>query len=73
MSRKHFEALAAAIAENYQLAKDAGNHDAAAAIARTAGSIARVCANENPRFKDSTFLKACGITMYSSQFWSNLS
>ncbi len=62
MSKKHFVALAAAIAENYQLAKDAGNYDACAAIARTAGSIARACADENPRFDDRRFLAACGIT-----------
>jgi len=61
MSRKHFEALAAAIAENYQLAVDAGNQDARTAVARLAGSIARACANDNPRFDDRRFLKACGI------------
>jgi len=61
MSRKHFEALAAAIAENYQLAVDADNVEARAAIARLAGSIARACANDNPRFDDRRFLAACGI------------
>jgi len=62
MSRKHFEALAAAIAENYQLAKDAGDINARQAIARVAGSIATACANDNPRFDDRRFLAACGIT-----------
>lgn len=58
MSRKHFESLAAAIAENYQLAKDA---EARSAVARLAGSIARTCADHNPRFDDKRFLAACGI------------
>lgn len=61
MSRKHFEALAAAIAEQYSLAVDAGNTEARQAVARLAGSIARACANDNPRFDDKRFLAACGI------------
>lgn len=61
MSKKHFEALAAAIAENYTLAVDAGNLEARFAVVRLAGSIARACANDNPRFDDRRFLAACGI------------
>jgi hypothetical protein len=61
MSKKHFEQLAAAIAENLQLARDAGNAEAQSAVIRTAGSIARACCDANPRFDDRRFMRACGI------------
>lgn len=63
MSRKHFEALAAAIAESYlEACQDTHNEAARAAVATLAGRIARACANDNPRFDDKRFLAACGIT-----------
>jgi hypothetical protein len=48
MSRRHFRALAEAL-------KDSG------ASYQTVAAIARVCANENPRFDSSKFFEACGV------------
>lgn len=62
MSRKHFEALAAAIAESYyEACQDTHNEAARAAVCTLAGRIARACSNDNPRFDDRRFLRACGI------------
>lgn len=63
MSRKHFEALAAAIREAYEAADErhANGAEARRAIAFTAGKVARACADSNPRFDDKRFLAACGI------------
>lgn len=58
MSRKHFEALAAAIKESYNQAETA---EARSAVACTAAAIARVCLNDNPRFDDKRFIVACGF------------
>jgi len=62
MNRKHFEALAAVIAENYTRAINADDAVARDTVARLAGGIARVCADHNPDFDDRRFLNACGIS-----------
>lgn len=50
MSRKHFRAIAAAIAEIKGRAERR----------RTAERMAVVCASLNPRFNFTTFMTACG-------------
>lgn len=59
MSRKHFEALAKEIREEY-LASEC-EPAARDAICALAGRIARVCSDHNPNFDDTRFLAACGI------------
>ncbi len=54
MSKKHFDALAAAIKAEYY-AEEAVDRN------RTALLLASVCARFNPNFNRARFLKACGV------------
>lgn len=63
MTRKHFEALAAALKEHGQtaLGDSATAHDPQALFADLTWSIADTCARFNPNFDRTRFLKACGV------------
>jgi hypothetical protein len=59
MTKKHFEALAAALRQSQidfkgKFAEQVGSEDAAR-------RIADVCARFNPNFDRARFLKACGV------------
>jgi hypothetical protein len=57
VSRKHFRAIAAAIAETYRYAETDAERDA---IASTARHVASALARFNGRFDRDKFLTACG-------------
>ena len=65
MTRKHFEALAAALKDN-RPAKDVQAFGYAARFSEEqwldgVGRVADVCARFNPYFNRARFLKACGV------------
>lgn len=65
MSKKHFEALAAALreqvaAQSTSAALD-GNYGCVVAVEDAARRISDVCARFNPNFDRARFLKACGV------------
>lgn len=57
MSRKHFEAIAAAIKVSFD---DAQTREAKLAVATTAIKIANVCSDHNSNFDFVRLIKACG-------------
>jgi hypothetical protein len=57
MTRKHFEAIAKALA-NYNVESQASQAETVASIAN---ALAREFKQDNPRFKKELFLKACGV------------
>lgn len=65
MSRKHFEAIAAAIRTQLDNANGESNEfsreAATVAVVRIAHALAGIAANDNPRFDTRRFLAACGI------------
>lgn len=56
MTKKHFEALAAAVRES----REAGMPNKSVRI--MAEQLADVCCRENPRFDVTRFYVACGVT-----------
>lgn len=65
MTRKPFEAVAAAIRTQMDnaagLSNEACREAAAIAAVAIARDFARIAANDNPRFDAQRFLRACGI------------
>lgn len=65
MTRKHFEALAAAFKEAHQTMKDdeqyQGQGGGCEALWFAEQMVAGVCASFNPNFNRARFLKACGV------------
>jgi hypothetical protein len=62
MTKKHFEALAAALAEQrvgFSLLPSLKNQHAQ--WCRDVQAVANVCARFNPNFDRARFLKACGV------------
>lgn len=57
MTRKHFEAIAKALA-NYNVESQASQAETVACIAN---ALAREFKQGNPRFNRALFLKACGV------------
>ncbi len=57
MTRKHFEAIANALA-NYNVESQASQAETVASIAN---ALAREFKQDNPRFNKARFLKACGV------------
>lgn len=64
LTKKHFEALAAAIRETHwqvdEMEQYQGDGGGADALYRVADEIATVLATTNPRFDRTRFLAACG-------------
>ena len=71
MSRKHFNAIAAAInqsvvqIDNAYFTRGSGHTAAMDGIRTVAVNIANVCADSNPRFNRNRFLVACGVAEYA--------
>lgn len=58
MTRKHFEAIAAAIVKN---CGEGQPPSVRLALDGTAKDLAAIFADENPRFDSARFLAACGV------------
>ena len=64
MTKKHFEAIAAAIAQANMLygATQYGEQAPPRTVLETvANNLATICAAENPNFDRARFLRACGV------------
>lgn len=61
MSRKHYEAIASRIRQNYYVALDVGEEYIAEGIAIAARAVATVMEDDDPRFDRARFLNACGV------------
>jgi hypothetical protein len=64
MTRKHFEALAAAIKRNVDVVNQdftEFDHGRLDGIRRSAEVVADVCEASNPKFNRAKFIKACGL------------
>jgi hypothetical protein len=65
MSKKHFEALAAALKEARPFTKGYNTPDQVGAVLlpweESCLAVAGVCARFNPNFDRARFLKACGV------------
>jgi len=61
MTRKDYELIAKAIAEAFEW--EQGKTEREHAISRVAHILANSLRNDNPRFNEDRFLKACGTTL----------
>ncbi len=61
MTKKHFEAVAAAIEAQLTEGRDEWERGLNAGILRTAQGLAKYYAEQNPRFDRQRFLAACGF------------
>jgi hypothetical protein len=61
MTRKDFEAIAAAMREVREIPSVWQNDDTLSGVTLTARKLADVCAGSNGRFDKGRFLRACGI------------
>lgn len=65
MTRKHFEAVAQTIKDEFEATLPSSNPEfirgAAYAVSETAYSLADYFARENPNFDRNRFLTACGL------------
>ena len=61
MTRKHFDAIAAAVREVREGKYVAENMDVMIGTTLVARKIAAVCAESNERFNVKRFLRACGV------------
>ena len=66
MSRKHFEALAAALRSNAPSPESSLYEVEADLFARIVNAVAGACERANPRFDYERFERACGLTMARS-------
>ncbi len=63
MSKKHFNALAAAVRDWRRVCPSVEEADVAQLVAR----LAAVCQAENPRFNRSRFFDACGVATIAAK------
>lgn len=61
MTKKHFEAIAATYAEVLGSSAVQASSLARTAVLRTLMGVVEVCAETNPRFDKTRFLRACGV------------
>lgn len=67
MTRKHFQAIAAAVQAARAAQLDVGGDPTTVNVTldRVAGELATVCRAENPRFDRSKFMAACGVAYHA--------
>jgi len=61
MTKKHFEAMAAAFVEVRAIQDIQESAEARAALDMLAMTLSRTCAESNPRFDKGRFIRACGV------------
>lgn len=70
MTKKHFEAVAAAIKKQFDNAQGLTNefarNSATTVVYSIAQDFARIAASDNPRFDTQRFLRACSISKFNS-------